>query len=203
VTTVIKTKLKILSVFVIFAFALSIVSNTYSRYVAAAEENIDLALANWQILLNDEDITNSSESAGLINPVILENENVANNKLAPSSVGYFDININASSVELSFNYNIKINNNEILNDLIITKYKIIEEGTDPEEVEYINVVDNEINGTIDYSEQNTIKPFTIRVFFEWFEGTNESSNDESDTEIIKNNESLSIGASIRFTQKLE
>ena len=199
----IKTKLKILSVFVIFAFALSIVSNTYSRYVAAAEENIDLALANWQILLNDEDITNSSESAGLINPVILENENVANNKLAPSSVGYFDININASSVELSFNYNIKINNNEILNDLIITKYKIIEEGTDPEEVEYINVVDNEINGTIDYSEETTIKPFTIRVFFEWFEGTNESSNDESDTEIIKNNESLSIGASIRFTQKLE
>jgi hypothetical protein len=203
VTTVIKTKLKILSVFIIFAFALSIVSNTYSRYVAAAEENIDLALANWQILLNDEDITNSSESTGLINPVILENENVANNKLAPSSVGYFDININASSVELSFNYNIKINNNEILNDLIITKYKIIEEGTDPEEVEYINVVDNEINGTIDYSEQNTIKPFTIRVFFEWFEGTNESSNDESDTEIVKNNESLSIGASIRFTQKLE
>jgi hypothetical protein len=203
VTTVIKTKLKILSVFVIFAFALSIVSNTYSRYVAAAEENIDLALANWQILLNDEDITNSSESTGLINPVILENENVANNKLAPSSVGYFDININASSVELSFNYNIKINNNEILNDLIITKYKIIEEGTDPEEVEYINVVDNEINGTIDYSEETTIKPFTIRVFFEWFEGTNESSNDESDTEIIKNNESLSIGASIRFTQKLE
>jgi hypothetical protein len=203
VTTVIKTKLKILSVFVIFAFALSIVSNTYSRYVAAAEENIDLALANWQILLNDEDITNSSESTGLINPVILENENVANNKLAPSSVGYFDININASSVELSFNYNIKINNNEILNDLIITKYKIIEEGTDPEEVEYINVVDNEINGTIDYSEETTIKPFTIRVFFEWFEGTNESSNDESDTEIVKNNESLSIGASIRFTQKLE
>jgi hypothetical protein len=203
VTTVIKTKLKILSVFIIFAFALSIVSNTYSRYVAAAEENIDLALANWQILLNDEDITNSSESTGLINPVILENENVANNKLAPSSVGYFDININASSVELSFNYNIKINNNEILNDLIITKYKIIEEGTDPEEVEYINVVDNEINGTIDYLEETTIKPFTIRVFFEWFEGTNESSNDESDTEIVKNNESLSIGASIRFTQKLE
>ena len=56
-TTVIKTKLKVLIVFVIFAFALSIVSNTYSRYVAAAEGNIDLALANWQILLNDEDIT--------------------------------------------------------------------------------------------------------------------------------------------------
>ena len=199
----IKTKLKILSVFVIFAFALSIVSNTYSRYVAAAEENIDLALANWQILLNDEDITNSSESAGLINPVILENENVANNKLAPSSVGYFDININASSVELSFNYNIKINNNEILNDLIITKYKIIEEGTDPEEVEYIDVVNNEINGTFDYSDENTNKSFKVRVFFEWFDGTNESSNDESDTEIVKNNESLSIGASIRFTQKLE
>lgn len=199
----IKTKLKILIVFVIFAFALSIVSNTYSRYVAAAEENIDLALANWQILLNDEDITNSSESIGTINPVILENENVANNKLAPSSVGYFDINIDASSVELSFNYNIIINQNEILDDLLITKYKLIEDGFDPEEVESIDVVNNEINGTIDYSETNLIKPFKIRVFFEWFDSENEKSNDENDTEIVKTHDSLTIDATIRFTQKIE
>ncbi len=203
VTTVIKTKLKVLFLFVIFAFALSVVSNTYSRYVAAAEENIDLALANWQILLNNEDITSSSSSVGLINPVILENENVANNKLAPSSKGYFDIDIDASSVELSFNYDLTINKNEILDDLIITKYKLIEEGTDPEEVEYIDVVNNEINGTFDYSEETTIKPFKIRVFFEWFDGDNESSNDESDTEIIKNNDSLKIDATIKFTQKIE
>ncbi len=199
----IKTKLKVLIVFVIFAFALSIVSNTYSRYVAAAEENIDLALANWQILLNNEDITSSSSSVGLINPVILENENVANNKLAPSSKGYFDIDIDASSVELSFNYDLTINKNEILDDLIITKYKLIEEGTDPEEVEYIDVVNNEINGTFDYSEETTIKPFKIRVFFEWFDGDNETSDDESDTEVVKNNDSLTIDATIRFTQKLE
>ncbi len=203
VTTVIKTKLKVLFLFVIFAFALSVVSNTYSRYVAAAEENIDLALANWQILLNNEDITSSSSSVGLINPVILENENVANNKLAPSSKGYFDIDIDASSVELSFNYDLTINKNEILDDLIITKYKLIEEGTDPEEVEYIDVVNNEINGTFDYSEETTIKPFKIRVFFEWFDGDNETSDDESDTEVVKNNDSLTIDATIRFTQKLE
>ncbi|MCR5483690.1 MAG: hypothetical protein K6E99_04750 [Bacilli bacterium] len=199
----IKTKLKVLFLFVIFAFALSVVSNTYSRYVAAAEENIDLALANWQILLNNEDITSSSSSVGLINPVILENENVANNKLAPSSKGYFDIDIDASSVELSFNYNLTINKNEILDDLIITKYKLIEEGTDPEEVEYIDVVNNEINGTFDYSEETTIKPFKIRVFFEWFDGDNETSDDESDTEVVKNNDTLTIDATIKFTQKLE
>jgi len=203
VTTVIKTKLKVLFLFVIFAFALSVVSNTYSRYVAAAEENIDLALANWQILLNNEDITSSSSSIGLINPVILENENVANNKLAPSSKGYFDIDIDASSVELSFNYNLTINKNEKLDDLIITKYKIIEEGTDPEEVEYIDVVNNEINGTFDYSKETTIKPFKIRVFFEWFDGDNETSDDESDTEVVKNNDTLTIDATIKFTQKLE
>ena len=199
----IKTKLKVLIVFAMLAFTLSIVSNTYSRYVAAAEESIDLALANWQILLNDEDITNSSSSVGSINPVILENENVANNKLAPSSVGYFDIDIDASSVELSFNYNIKINKNEILDDLLITKYKIIEEGSDPEETEYINVVNNEINGTFDYSNEVLAKPFKIRVFFEWFDDENEESDDASDTEIIKNNNSLTLDATIKFTQKIE
>ncbi|MBQ7240802.1 MAG: hypothetical protein IJS56_05130 [Bacilli bacterium] len=199
----IKTKLKILIVFVIFAFALSIVSNTYSRYVAAAEGNIDLALANWQILLNNEDITNSSSSVGQINPIILENENVANNKLAPSSKGYFDINIDASSVELSFNYDIKINKNEILDDLLITKYQIIEEDANSDETEYIDVINNEINGTIDYTEENTIKPFKIRVFFEWFDGDSEESNDENDTEIVNNNDSLTIDATIKFTQKIE
>ncbi len=198
----IKTKFKVLIVFAILAFALSIVSNTYSRYVAAAEESIDLALANWQILLNDEDITSSSSSVGSINPVILENENVANNKLAPSSVGYFDIDIDASFVEISFNYNIKINKNEILNDLLITKYKIIAEGTDPEEAEYINVVNNEINGVFDYSNEEAVKSFKIRVFFEWFDDVNEESNDESDTEIIKNNNSLTLDATIKFTQKI-
>ncbi len=197
----IKTKLKVLIVFVIFAFALSIVSNTYSRYVAAAEENIDIALANWQILLNNEDITSSSTSVGLINPVILENENVASNKLAPSSRGYFDIDIDASSVELSFNYNIKLEKNEILDDLFITKYQIINEEN--EESDYIDIVNNEINGTINYSKDEIIKPFKIRVFFEWFDDENNNSNDENDTEIIKNNESLKINASIKFTQKIE
>lgn len=197
----IKTKLKVLIVFVIFAFALSIVSNTYSRYVAAAEENIDIALANWQILLNNEDITSSSTSVGLINPVILENENVASNKLAPSSRGYFDIDIDASSVELSFNYNIKLDKNEILDDLFITKYQIIKDEN--EESDYIDIVNNEINGTINYSKDEIIKPFKIRVFFEWFDDENNNSNDENDTEIIKNNESLKINASIKFTQKIE
>jgi len=200
---VIKTKLKVLIVFAVLAFTLSIVSNTYSRYVAAAEESIDLALANWQILLNDEDITSSSSSVGSITPVILENENVANNKLAPSSVGYFDIDIDASSVELSFNYNIKINKNEVLDDLLITKYKLIEEGSNPEETDYINVVNNEINGTFDYSDENTNKSFKVRVFFEWFDGNDEESNDESDTEIISNNNSLTLDATIKFTQKIE
>ena len=199
----IKTKFKVLIVFAILAFALSIVSNTYSRYVAAAEESIDLALANWQILLNDEDITSSSSSAGTINPVILENENVANNKLAPSSVGYFDIDIDASFVEISFNYNIKINKNEVLDDLLITKYKLIEEGTNPEETDYINVVNNKINGTVDYSDEASAKSFKIRVFFEWFDDVNEESDDESDTEIVKNNNSLTLDATIKFTQKIE
>ena len=199
----IKTKFKVLIVFAILAFALSIVSNTYSRYVAAAEESIDLALANWQILLNDEDITSSSSSIGTINPVILENENVANNKLAPSSVGYFDIDIDASFVEISFNYNIKINKNEVLNDLLITKYKVIEEGTNPEETDYINVINNEINGTVDYSDEASAKSFKIRVFFEWFDDVNEESDDESDTEIVKNNSSLTLDATIKFTQKIE
>ena len=101
-------RVKILLVFIPLSFLLCFMSNTYSRYVADTTGNLKMSFAQWQILVNDEDITNNASSSIVLTPIIDTNEYVKNNKIAPSSTGYFDVSIDPSNVDVSFNYSISI-----------------------------------------------------------------------------------------------
>ena len=71
---------------------------------------------------------------------------------------------------------------------------------------YMPLVDGIINDSFTYTENSSYSPFTIRVWFEWYEGNNENMNDEADTEIGKdaaiNGSELQIQASIQFEQSI-
>lgn len=203
------TKLKILAVIISLSVTLSMMSNTYSRYIAGTTGNVEVQFAKWQILLNDIDITNNETTSIELTPVIEQNQYVANNKIAPSSKGYFDIDIDPSNVQLSFNYNINLTiNNENAPDIMISKYAIINSDYNEETdtLTTINTIDNTITGTLNFdntTENFAFEPFTIRIYFEWYEGENETMNDELDTEFATTNEdSLQITANINFEQKL-
>lgn len=205
-------RIRIILILLTLSITLSFMSDTYSRYVIDTSSNVELSFANWQILLNEQDITDGTTSTLEITPVIEESNNVKENKLAPSSKGYFDILVNPSNVEVSFDYtvNVKILN-ENLPDILISKYAILDEtyneGTTT--ITKKDIVDNEIKGTLLYdnvTENFSFKPFTIRVFFEWYEGENESMDDKKDTEIgldaANNDTKLQIEASIKFEQNI-
>lgn len=206
----INSKLKLLLIVIPICLSLSLMSNTYSRYVADTTGNIEMLFAKWQILVNENDITNNTISEVIINPVIEENENIENNKIAPSSKGYFDIDINPSNIEVSFNYKINLNIiNENIPDLIISKYAILDSNyTEGDNLNLINIENNTITGSLSYDNTITdfeFKPFTIRIYFEWYEGENESMNDSEDTTIANNveNNKLEIKANISFEQKID
>lgn len=206
----INSKLKLLLIVIPICLSLSLMSNTYSRYVADTKGNIEMLFAKWQILVNENDITNNTISEVIINPVIEENENIENNKIAPSSKGYFDIDINPSNIEVSFNYKINLNIiNENIPDLIISKYAILDSNyTEGDNLNLINIENNTITGSLSYDNTITdfeFKPFTIRIYFEWYEGENESMNDSEDTTIANNaeNSKLEIKANISFEQKID
>ncbi len=184
-------------------------SNTYSRYVASAKSDINVTFSKWQILLNNEDITQSSDSSINITPVIEENENIASNTLAPSSKGYFDIEIDPSNVDLSFKYTVELSiNNEFIPDVMITKYSIIPEThIDGEEIEVISLEETSIVNALFYDnnvDEFSFEPFTIRIYFQWYEGENETMLDEDDTEIglLATTEELTLemSAEISFEQ---
>ena len=140
-------KFKILLLLISSSFTLGLMSNTYSRYVANTTGDVELAFAKWQILLNNEDITNGATSTLDITPVIEENQNIENNTIAPSSKGYFDVNIDPSNVGVSFNYKIDLKVlNEDMPDLMITKYAILDKDyIDGDEITTTNIENNIIN----------------------------------------------------------
>ena len=200
-------KFKILLVISSLALTLSLMSNTYSRYVADVDSNIDLLFAKWQILVNENDITNNTTTSINITPVMEENVNVAENTVAPSSKGYFDIDIDPSNAGVSFDYSINLNiEDENMPDLMISKYAVLDKDyNEGDQITTTTILNNTIDGTVDYNA-TAHEPFTVRVFFEWYEGVDEKMNDEADTNIgyeaALNNKSLLVNASISFNQKI-
>lgn len=201
-------RLRLLVLLSALSVTLGFMSSTYSRYIADANGNIKIGFAKWQIKVNNNDITDSSVSSINIVPVIKENDNIAENTVAPTSSGYFDIVIDPTNVDVSFNYSISIKLlNENMPDLVITEYAIIDETLDENsQITYTPLVDEIISGSFTYSKDTIYSPFTVRVGFKWYEGDNENMNDEADTAIGKdaaiNNSELQIQATIHFEQNI-
>ena len=195
-------KFKLLIVIFCLAISFSLISNTYSRYVASSEGNVEVSFAKWEILVNNVDITNNTSSSITFNPTIDHNNNVADGKVAPSSTGYFDVQIDPSNVDVSFKYKIDLDiDSEDIPDLMITKYAILDSNYSVgDTLTYNTLTNGYIENTVNYS--NNLQPFTVRVFFEWYEGVNESMNDSDDSAIgtDSENQSFTINANIRFEQ---
>ncbi len=205
-----KTRIKLLLVLISLSITLSLMSSTYSKYAANTTGNFEVSFSKWQILVNESDITDKNTKEITLMPVIEQNQYIAKNKVAPSSKGYFDIDIDPSNVQLSFNYKITLNMlNENIPDLVITKYSILDTThKEQDQQELKNIQENQIEGTLLYNNELDsfqFEPFTIRIYFEWYEGEEEQMSDEEDTEIGRNasEESLKIKVDMAFTQMIQ
>ena len=196
-------KLKFLIVCFMLIILVSLMSNTFSKYVSSADGDLNVSFAKWQILVNNLDISDAANSEILFIPVIDSNNEVEENSVAPSSSGYFDIAIDPSNVALSFNYNITFSiENDDIPDLMISEYAILPVDDSP--IEKISLDNNIIEKDMIYDPENPFKPFTIRLFFKWYEGENELMDDLADTEIgtvaAINDTKLKMKANISFKQ---
>ena len=204
-------KFKVLIVIASLAITLSLMSNTYSRYVASSEGNVEIEFAKWQLLVNTVDVTSSSTSNISFEPVIETNSNVAKNKVAPSSTGYFDIEIDPTNADVSFTYTIDLDiASENVPDLMITKYAILPENyLEGNKLEFSDLVDGKISSVMKYGTAS-FKKTTLRIYFQWFEGQTETltetMDDTADTNIgyaaATEDTTFAINANINFEQYL-
>ena len=191
------------------SLCLCFMSSTYSRYVAGTQGNIDMLFAKWQILINNQDIADENNSEITINPTIEQSNNIRNNVMAPTSKGYFDIDIDSSNVDMSYRYTITLSiDNEDVPDLMISRYAILpEDYEEGDTLEYTTIQNNTITNSMLFDntvEDFEFEAFTIRVYFEWYDGDDEEMDDGDDTAIgLEDDASFSISASIQFEQIID
>ncbi len=205
-------KVRFIFVFISLSVCLCFMSSTYSRYVADATGNIEVLFAKWQILVCDTDITNNASSTISFVPKIEESETVSSGVIAPGSKGHFDIDIDPTNVEVSFNYSIDLAiENENMPDIKITGYSLVPDGyIEGDPLDIVTLEGNQITDTLNFDkevEEFKFSAFTIRVYFEWYEGEDELMDDETDSNIgflaASEGNTLAMSANISFEQIID
>lgn len=179
---------------------LSIIKTTYAKYVTSTSGDATIQVARWKILINNQDIQENNELTSVIKPVFEGNENIASNVIAPTAEGYFDIIIDATNTDVSFNYEISTSDNEetAVTDLVLSSYSI-NDG----EKQAITSDDGQLKltGNILYNQEN--KNIKLRIYLKWNDdetngATMNNEDDTTATEIDTNQAKTTIN--VKFIQ---
>lgn len=176
-------------------FCITQVQQTYAKYLDTKEGDTDFSVAQWKILVNNQDITEAATMSSLIHPIYLENENVKDGVIAPGQKGYFDLTIDSSKTEVSFSYAIQIATSEqsSVTDFAITGYQVNDSPIVPVD-QAVNIIQNNVY----YNDP--IKENKVRVYFQWKDGTGETMDNTADTNASISGESAKLKVNITFTQ---
>ena len=189
-----KKKLILLVVLSII-LCLFFVQESLAKYITAADETANISIARWKILVNDEDIRDENTVNTVINPVFLGNDNIAENIIAPTSEGYFDLIIDAREADVSFKYKISmsVNQNSSVKDLVATKYVV--NGGEPITMDINNQT---IENTVLYGNNNST--INIRVYIVWNDGYGSLMDNSADTLATTSGNSAMMNVSLNFTK---
>lgn len=185
----------ILLVVLSIILCLFFVQESLAKYITAADETANISIARWKILVNDEDIRDENAVNTVINPVFLGNDNIAENIIAPTSEGYFDLIIDAREADVSFKYKISmsVNQNSSVKDLVASKYVV--NGGEPITMDINNQT---IENTVLYGNNNST--INIRVYIVWNDGDGSLMDNSADTLATTSGNSAMMNVSLNFTQ---
>lgn len=152
------------SILVLF---LTLYSSSFAKYEKETEGYLKAEVANWNMMLNDKKLTSKNTEGFTINVISTTNKNEnSEDKIIPGQNGYFDIVIDPTDTEVSFEYEITLDLKKFPESLKITSYSI--NTGDPIALQYEdtiilsdNVLLNERNIFTSDDKQ------TIRFFWTW------------------------------------
>lgn len=181
--------------FILFGLTMVYIGNvTYSKYKDKVEGTTNIQIASWNIAVNTEYINNKLNLTNDIQPVFEGNEYIKAGVLAPGAVGYYDIIIDGTLSDVSFNYIIEASNSieSTIADLVITSY-IINPDTSTTFIDYTVP----ITGIINPDDEIV----TIRIYITWDDSISSSMDNATDTAaIIDENVKALITNTIEFNQ---
>lgn len=178
-------------------FLMFFIVTTYAKYSSQSDKNVTFNMTSWKLLINNSDIANNSNFSSSIVPTFTNTTYISEGIIAPTSTGYFDIEIDCSATNLSFEYLLTVaNTDSSVADFNVTGYSIDDFNT-------ILPYSESITGEVLYNKENKINTTTIRVYVEWDDSQENISDNASDTNLAINNSTSSLNVSININQKID
>lgn len=185
----------IASIFAILAISLLV--QTYAKYVTSTNGITSIPIAKWNIVINNQSIKNNSNISSSIIPVFPGNDHIASNIIAPTAEGYFDLSFDFSNIDVSFSYEIltSVSSQSAVKDFVVTGYQF--ENGDIVTFKNFNEPIKE-----DILLSSNIKERKVRIFIKWNDEPTTSTMDNlADTSSTISDNSLAImDVKISFTQ---
>lgn len=188
-------KIRLLLACVSLFLLIDLVQDTYAKYVSSADANGAFTIARWAFTVNDQDIIANSDFSNTIVPHIDSNANISSGVIAPTSTGYFEVEIDSSNVGVAFDETITLSqaDDNTVTDLVFTGYQL-NNGS----IVSFNGGSNVVTSTHQLNDVNTTDVY--RFFIEWKDGTGETMDNESDTEASAEG-TAAVAININFVQR--
>ena len=171
------------------------IRETYAKYKTDVTGTTNISIARWRILVNNQDIRNNSEATATITPTFLGTDNIKENVIAPTAEGYFDLIIDCSAADVSFNYLIetKANDTSAVTDLITTGYSINNGSIIP--------IENNASITNDITQKENPGTIQIRIYIKWDDTETATMDNTADTtSTINSDAKAKLDVTLSFKQ---
>lgn len=189
-------KRKIIRFLVYYSFLafLLIMYSTFAQYTTVVEGTPKTQVANWNVKINDIDITKENTFTNLIELIPAgDTQTTYEKKLAPGQTGYFDIIINPEGTDVATQYAINFDTSNLPAGIILTNYEIIEDNISANFTNGTSI-EGEINLNSTNQSLSENDKRTVRIYWQW---------EESSTTIPTKDTNYYINSTITVRQKVE
>ena len=186
---------RVLIIIVLFFFLLTCyeITRSYALFESNQDIPINVDGAKWQILVNDSSIKESATFE--VTEVIVDNEpNVLENRLAPGTEGYFDIQIVPNETSVAFRFDLTYSWDEI--DTSSIEFAGISETNG---YTIVRTGENTYSGIVTLSDIENENVVDMRISIRW---VNNEANSLIDSEYGLSKKELVIPITVHFTQYL-
>jgi hypothetical protein len=186
----------------IFIFLFVIIVTTYAKYITSQASKAQARVAQWNINLNDLDISECADFSDLIELTYVNNPHIANDVIVPTSSGYFIVNLDSTGTELPFTYEFSLDVSEsAVADYRITSYLLYDGASYHNPLTPAELADlqSQTDDFVELSSSSTtitgeVNPPTdldrpvvnsFLIYFGWYDGPNEVLDNRNDVAVSK------------------
>ena len=189
-------KILILIAIIFLIISIFFIIQTYSKYLSSATGETSVSIAKWNIKVNNLSVTTNTDISASIVPVFPGNSNIANNIIAPTAEGYFDLILDFQDTDVSFNYTISssVAEDSPVKDFVIVGYSI----DNGERIDITNTQDNLVSEDILLTDNITTR--TVRVFVKWIDDDSQTMDNADDTIATTSNNPAKFNVNLSFKQ---